>query len=297
MSTTRSARPATLTAGGILALGAVVLLAGCGGSSSGSGGSGTPSGATSSGAAAAGGTTGGGTGRGPAASGEIAAVSGTTMQVQSQQSGQVAVSWTSTTTFSQQVTLAASSIKAGDCVTAVGASGTSTSATTFSAASLSVTTATNGSCTGGFGGGGGGGSAPSGFPSGSRPSGFPSGARPSGFPSGGTARSVAIASGSVVSVSGSSVVVAARDFTAGSGSGSSTTNKTVALAATTKITGEQTATASAVKVGRCATAVGSSDSSGAVTATTIRVTDPVNGSCTSGFGGFGGRVAAGGSGA
>jgi hypothetical protein len=114
----------------------------------------------------------------------------------------------------------------------------------------------------------------------------------------------AIASGSVVSVSGSTIVVAARDFTGGTSStGSSgsatTTNKTVTLTAKTKITGERSATSTAVKVGRCATARGSADSSGAVKATSISITDPVDGSCTGfgGFAGFGGRQGGGGSGA
>jgi hypothetical protein len=38
-------------------------------------------------------------------------------------------------------------------------------------------------------------------------------------------------------------------------------------------------------VGKCVTAQGKADSSGTVAATTVRITDPVNGQCTTGFGG------------
>jgi hypothetical protein len=275
----------------LFAVGALFALTACGGGSSKSATTDPAGSAPTSGASGSTGAGGNATGRGPAASGEIAAVAGTTMQVQSQQNGQVAVTWTATTRFTQQATLAASSIKAGDCVTIIGASGTATDATAFTAATVAVRTATNGSCTGNFGGGG---SRPSGgaFPSGGTPpsgGSVPSGGASRSGGAGGTGRvSTAIASGSVVSVSGSTVVVAARDFTGGSSA--TTTNKTVTLAATTKITGEKTATAAAVKVGLCATAQGKADSSGTVTATSVSLTDAVNGACTAGFGGgFGGR--------
>lgn len=41
---------------------------------------------------------------------------------------------------------------------------------------------------------------------------------------------------------------------------------------------------SALKVGRCVSAQGTTDDTGAVTATTISVTDKVGGACTGGFG-------------
>ena len=283
----RLTRPAGV---GLLALGAVIALAGC--SSPSAAKPDTPTSTPTAGASTA--APAGGRGFGPAASGQIAAITGTTMQVQNQQTGQVAVRWTPSTKFTQQTTLPASSIKAGACVTAIANPGTSTTATAFTASTVSVRATTNGSCTGGPGGFGGGGTPPSGFPSGAtRPSGLPSGF-PTGPPSGilgnrsPAGRSMAIASGSVLSVSGSTLVVAARDFTPGSPDGTSTTNKTITLAPTTKITGQRAATASAVKLGRCATAQGGTDSSGAVTATTINITDPANGICTTGFGGFGG---------
>jgi hypothetical protein len=275
----------------VVALAGAITLTACssssGNASGGDPGSTSPAAASPSASGGAGGPGGAGQ-RGPAASGTVAAVDGTTMQVQNPQSGQIAVAWSSSTKFSHQVSTTLAAIKAGTCVTAIAPAGTSDSATSFTASTLAINPATNGSCTGGFGGGNG--QRPSGFPSGQRPSGFPSGQRPSGFPSGQRANIGAIAAGSVTSVSGSSVVIAARQFTpgGGSGSGSSTTNKTVTIGSSTKITTEASTTASSVKVGKCVTAQGKADSSGTVAATTVRITDPVNGQCTATFGGRGG---------
>jgi hypothetical protein len=226
--------------------------------------------------------------RGPAASGMIAAVSGSTLQVQNAQVGQVAVTWTAATKFTQQVTLSLGSIKAGDCVTAAATAGSPTAAS-FTATAVTVSQAVNGRCFGGFGGFGGGAfpSAGSSARARPRPSGTGSFTRPSG-----AARTGAFATGSVVSVSGSTIVVASRSFGFGAGaspgaSAGTTTNKTVTLTSATKITTVQSATAAAATVGRCLTAQGKADSTGAVAATSIAVTDPVNGQCTSGFGGFG----------
>jgi hypothetical protein len=251
--------------------------------------SGTP--AASPSAAAAGGSSSRAAARGPAASGLIAAVSGSTLQVQNAQVGQVAVTWTAATKFTQQVTLSLGSIKAGDCVTAAATAGSPTAAS-FTATAVTVSQAVNGRCFGGFGGG----AVPSpgsSFKPRPRPSGTRSFARPSG-----AARTGAFATGSVVSVSGSTIVVASRSFGPGAGprpgaSAGTTTNKTVTLTSVTKITTVRSATGAAATVGRCVTVQGKTDSTGTVAATSIAVTDPVNGKCTSGFGGFGGFGAGG----
>jgi hypothetical protein len=273
---------------GLAASMAVVLtLAACGGSASGSSSAGGNSPTQPAGSAPAGSGRAGGLG--PAASGTIAAVSGKTMQVQSQQNGQVAVTWKASTKFTRQLSVAAHSIKSGDCVSAFAGSGSSATATSFTASTVSVSKPVNGSCSAGFGGAGRSG-AP--FAGGGRPSGFPSGARPSGAPSGfpgggrGGAGIGAIANGAVLSVSGSKLVVAARSF--GPGSSGSTTKKTVTLASSTKITTERSATSKAVKVGRCATAVGKADSSGAVAAIRVAISNPVGGQCSRFGRGFGG---------
>lgn len=273
------------TSTGVLGLAALALLTAC---SSGSSATTAAAGSAAPTAAATGAPSGaaGANGRqgGPAASGLIAAADGSTLQVQSQQDGQVAVTWAASTTFTQQVTVAASAIKAGECVTASDPTGSAAS-TSLTATTIRVTQPVNGSCTGGFGGGTG--TRPSGAPSGGTP---PSGAPTGGaMPSGAPTRTGAVASGPVVSVSGTTVVVAASQFDPTSGSTPTTVDETVTIAATTKITSQQEATSAAATVGRCASAQGTADSSGTIAATSISVTDAVDGACTGGgAGGFGG---------
>jgi hypothetical protein len=222
---------------------------------------------------------------GPAAAGKIAALSGTTMQVQNEQTGQVAVTWTRKTTFSHTVTEKASAIKAGSCVTAIGVSGTARTATTFTAATVLVTPARNGSCTGGFRNGAGGTGAPGGVRSGGPRSGFPSGRSfPSGVPSGAPRSGVrtgqfgAIASGKVTAVTGSTLTIAATDF-----GSSRTTTKTVKLAANTKTSTQAATTSKSLAVGECVTAQGKADTTGAVAATRVEISEPTNGQCNTGF--------------
>jgi hypothetical protein len=259
---------------------AALVLSACGGSS---GANPPPSSAASSSGGAGQGAPSGG----PAAAGKVAAISGTTMQVQNQQTGQVAVSWSASTKFRHQVAVTIADVKAGDCVAAVAPSGTDSSATSFTATTLTISPAVNGSCTGGAAGPGGSGGPGGGRFTGAPPSGFPSGKLPSGLPSGVQGRPIsAVAAGKVTSVSGSTLVVAARQF--GSGS-TSTTNKTVTVDAKTKITTEAATTSKSVKVGKCVTAQGKADSAGTVAATSVRITDPTNGQCALFFGGSGGN--------
>jgi len=261
---------------------AALVLSACGGSS---GANPPPSSAASSSSSAGAGQ--GAPSGGPAAAGKVAAISGTTMQVQNEQTGQVAVSWSASTKFRHQVAVTIADVKAGDCVAAVAPSGTDTSATSFTATTLTISPAVNGSCTGGAAGPGGSGGPGGGRFTGAPPSGFPSGKLPSGLPSGVQGRPVAaVAAGKVTSVSGSTLVVAARQF--GSGD-TSTTNKTVTVDGKTKITAEAATTSKSLKVGKCVTAQGKADSAGTVAATTVRITDPVKGECGIFFGGFGGK--------
>ena len=256
---------------GAAALGAALALSACGSS-----GANPPATSSASDGARQGAPSGG-----PAASGEIAAITGTTMQVQNEQTGQVGVSWSASTKFQHQVAVTSADVKAGDCVVAVAPSGTDSSATSFSATTLSVSPAVSGSCGGPDGSGGPGGGRFTAAP----PSGIPSGKAPSGLPSGLRGRPIsAVAAGKVTSVSGSTLVVAARQF---GSSDTSTTNKTVTVDAKTKITTEAATTSKSLKVGKCVTAQGKADSSGTVAATSVRITDPVKGQCGVVFGGFG----------
>jgi Domain of unknown function (DUF5666) len=250
--------PALLTARRTLIVGGVVLavgltLAACSGSSASSSPSSPAPAGGGDGAAAGGGAR-------PGAAGQVAAISGTTMQVQSQQAGQVAVTWTSSTSFSHGVEMTLSAVKSGDCVIATAPS--EPSGPSFTATAVSISSPVNGQCGGGQ------------RPSGQRPSGFPSGG-----PGGGQGRA-AFANGTVSSVSGSTIVIAARQ----PGSNGATTDRSVTVDGSTKLTTQQATTASSLKVGLCVAAQGSADSTGAVTATSVRMSDPVNGQCQQGFG-------------
>lgn len=225
----------------------------------------------------------------PGVSGLIAAKDGTTLQVQSD-SEQTAVTYTSKTTITQQVVKKLSDVKVGDCVVATTAATDASSGDSGVAATVSISEPVDGSCTTGQGFGGRGGGTPGSAPSGA-PSGLPSG-RPSSFPSGGAGgsgqgqgRFAVPTIGKVTAVSGSTITVDAQDFQSGD-----TTSKTVAVDGSTVFTATATATASALKVGKCVTARGTADDSGTVAATSLAVSEPsADGTCSTGFGrGFGG---------
>ena len=247
----------------------------------------------------------------PGASGEIAAVTGTTAQVQSSDS-QTAVTWTATTKVTQQVAGAFADVKVGACVTAIALSptsgGTAPSATPdittpLAATSVIITPASSdGTCRGGFGGfaGGGprrGGAGGGGFPGG-RPSGLPTD-RPSGAPRGGRAGGAfgRVAAGKVTAVSGDGFTVDQTTFARSGRGGASpapsatpsttTVQRQVTVSSSTTYTATRSADASAIVVGQCMTAFGSEDSAGAITATTITLSQPTANGCASGFGGFG----------
>lgn len=283
----KNIRRLTLTAAALV-LG--LALAGCGSQdNAGNGGNGGNGGQAAGPGEGNGPGQGGGAGfGGPGGSGKVAAVSGKTAQVQGMNS-QVAVTWTNATTFTQQVSAKASDLEVGDCVVALpdfqqGGSGSSTSSSdsAVAAASVRISTATKGSCaTQGFGGGGFRGSRPNqGGGSGEAPNGAPSGA-PSGGPGGG--RGVGIAFGEVTAVSGSSFTVKSVRPSADGGSATST-NVSVTTTSKTKWTRQTTAAAKDVKVGVCVTTAGKSGSTGAITATSMAISKPENGSCTAAFG-------------
>jgi Domain of unknown function (DUF5666) len=237
----------------------------------------------------------------PGASGKVAAISGTTLQVQSQQSGQVAVAYTDKTTFTQAVKVNAAAVHVGSCVSVrsstQGATTTSDSGP-VTAASVQLSDPVNGQCglRSGAGGGFGGGGFTRNGAGGTRPSGAPSGGPGSGGGQGGAAGGRGFAgalpvSGKVTAVDGSTITVAAVTFgrTGGGTASPSATpsTSTVKVTTTTATTFTKTvkATAKALAVGQCVTAVGAADDTGAVTATAIASQPPVNGECSTGFGG------------
>lgn len=221
----------------------------------------------------------------PGASGLIARISGTTLQVQSQDA-QKAVTYGGTTEITQTKSVALSQVKAGDCVVANGADASGT----LTATTVRVSAPVNGACTnagapgGGPGGGGGGGA---GMPQGGMPGG---GAPPSGMPGGGPngGAGFTIATGKVTSTSASGLVLSGRLITIGPSAKPTTGTDgpvSIATTGTTKVTKEVAATKSELVVGQCARAIGQADEKGTIAARTIAVSAPVDGSCRSGFGG------------
>lgn len=267
----RVSRAARGTACSVLVL---VTLAACGGGSESATDS-TPTDSAAAAPAGGAGGAGGGMPGAPGASGTIAAVSGSTLQVQSESSGQVAVSWTDATTFSEQVAGTLADVAVGSCVM-VQSAAEAEEGSPVTATAVRISEAQDGECTGGFGGGPGGGERPEGMPT-DLPTDLPTD-RPTDMPGGGRGFGGGTF-GAVTAVSATGFTVEAPD---------SSVEVTVAAATTYATTA--TADASAVEVGRCATAQGEADDTGAVTATRISVSDPVDGACSSGRG-FGGPPA------
>ena len=217
-----------------------------------------------------------GGGRMPGASGTVAAISGKTLQVQNQQSGQVAVTWTATTAFTQQVDATLADVIVGSCV-AVSSEGTTDEGDPVAATSVRITVATDDGCTGGFGGGPGGGG-PGG---GERPEGAPTDLPsdlPTDRPSDRPGRSGGGTFGEVTAVSADGFTVSS----ARPGEDDKTTVDVTVSGDTTYTTNAE-ADSSALQVGKCVNATGDTDDTGAVTAERISVSDAVDGQCTGGF--------------
>ncbi|WP_028045156.1 hypothetical protein [Cellulomonas sp. URHE0023] len=218
------------------------------------------------------------------ASGEIASVNGNVMQLRGTDA-QTAVTWTDATTFTSQVAGALSDVSVGTCVLAMAAPSTSSSAdesatddsTPVAATSIRLTeVAADGTCTPAFGG-------PAADPGGGvgRPDGAPTmpadGTRPSGAPSGASGQSRMFgggASGKVTAIEGDTLSVETTD------PDGATTTRTVTVSADTTYTRTVSADATAVVAGQCATARGEADDSGKVTATTVMISAPTDGSCS-----------------
>jgi len=209
-------------------------------------------------------------------SGKVAAVDGSTAQVQGSD-GQTAVTWTSSTTFTQEVAGKLSDVTEGACVLVMG-EGDDDAVT---ATTVRLTEAVDGECRGmGGPGGRGRGERPTDLPSappGDMPDGRPSDA-PSGAPGG---RPGGMVMGTVTAVSSSGFTVEASAMPGGDDA------RTVTVTVDDDTTFRTTADAdsSAVEVGACVQTEGEADSTGAVTATSISVSEAQDGECTGGFGG------------
>lgn len=283
MASKRFAAMPTVSAAAV-AVSLSALLAGCGGS---------PTKASSSSAttvAPAGGQTATGPATFPGAFGSVAAISGSSMEVQNAATGQTTVSWTSSTSFIETVKETEAALTPGMCaaVTGIHANGKLTArSVTISAPSPA------GTCPDRRGAGiGAAFTRPGAAQSGSAPSGsIPSGTRTAG------PGNFSFTSGKVVSASGPTLVLYGTTFSGGlgrrTGSTSTTTvpasDITVTLASATTYTEQKAVTAANLAVGDCVAATGTTDDTGAVTARTVRITSTGGQDCSSAFvGGFGG---------
>lgn len=279
-------RPSRAATAATMAVSLAAVLAACGGGSS------SPSAIRSSispatTAPGAAGGSGAGSRRGfPGVVGSVAAITGTSMEVQNPSTGQTTVSWTGSTTFEKTVQLSASSVAAGDCVTviAVGSNGAVTARSVAVSAPPS-----SGSCPAGRPFGGAGRRAGPGGNATVPPRTIPAGAAGRFGRAGAT-----FASGRVVSSSASSLVLLGSAFTGGHPGGTTPpttaapSDITVAVTSSTVFTELRPATSASLAVGDCVAASGPADSTGAVTARSVRITSTGGGSCTGGFGRFAG---------
>lgn len=286
----RHVRPAASAAASALVLAAV--LAACGGGTSPNGrAAASPSPTTTTPLGTGAGHTGGGSFQG--ATGSVAAITGSSMEVQDPSTGQTTVDWTGSTTFDHTVTLSADSLTPGSCVTVTG----SPSNGTITARSVTIApAASSGGCTNGFAG------ARRAFPGGS-PGTRPTGTAPNGAGTGGRGLNRgaggSFAAGKVMSSSATSLVLLGTSFDGfGGGARPSTppttsapTDITVTLTPSTTFTEVQPTTSSSLAVGDCVVATGPADSTGAVTARTVRITSSGGRTCSVGSGRFPGAPA------
>jgi len=278
---------------------AVMFVGACGGNTSATG---TAVGAPTT--AASGGGLGSGAGSGargfPGATGLLAQIDGTTLQVQSADS-QTAVTYSATTTFTNTVAARHSDVVVGVCVQARSArpaSGTGGAAPTADpnavtgpivAASVEISPAVNGTCSALGGLRTPGGRLPGATGDPTRPAGTPTSGGTRGFGSGGNGFGGNGfggfgAFGKVTAVNGASFTVESSRPQGGSATTGVPSTRTVETSAATTFTRTGASNAKALAVGLCVTALGKASDTGSIAATSIMLRPAENGSCSSGFG-------------
>ncbi len=215
----------------------------------------------------------------PGAFGTAAAVNATSLEVQNPSTGQVTVNFSSSTVFTDTVSATLADVTVGSCVTVSSASTGSTrpaAGTPITATAVNISQAGANGCTAGGGRGGFGGGAGSGTSRPNRPSGTP---RPSGTNGPGRGNLGGFAFGSVTAVSATGFTV--HSVARGQ---NPATDTAVTVTSSTTYNKLESATSSALAVGDCIAAVGSTDDTGAVTAKTIGISKPGPNGCSTGFG-------------
>lgn len=240
--------------------GALVLaLAACGSSS---GGSAAPASQPPSAARGARG--------GPAASGTIAAVEASDIQVQNPSNGQVTVKFSGSTMFTQRGTATLAEVTTGSCVVVTG------TGTSLVARAVEISAADANGCGLGAGAPGGGARPQNGNGNGAPPS------RPSRAPASGAPNQARPTVGKVTAVTSTGFTVQEDNRQTGA-----TSDVQVAVDSGTTYGKTTPADASALKVGECVAATGQTDDTGAVTARTIAISQAGPNGCV--VGGAGGR--------
>lgn len=287
MSTRISVSPIRLLAGASAALAVAGMLAACSSSTTSGSGAAAASQTSPASSGSSPSTPGSRAPRGArhAAQGTIAALAASSLEVQSPQSGQVTVTYSPKTAFTQTATTTKAAVVVGGCVFAMparsAASGSAAPSaapsasprvrvTSITAATVVITQPVNGTCNRAFGGLNG---------AGAPPSGAPSGAFPSGTPSGGFARG-----GFGVGAAGKVTAVTASTMTVVGATRTDSITYTVTVDSSTMYTTTGSATSAALAVGKCVSAFGSTDSTGTVAATRIAVSPASSTGCTVGFG-------------
>lgn len=250
--TARRRTTATAATAGALALTLALLLTACGSGASTAPSTGGSDSSTSQGPRTP-----------PGVNGRIAAVTGTTLQVQSA-TAQTAVSYTATTPITKDAAATITDITTGLCATVRPATGdTTATATALTAATIALSAPVNGACPSRITGGGQRGSSASATTS----------AQPGGAAGFG-------ANGLVAAVHGAT-------FTISSTTSAPSTEVTVTTNSGSTITKARPGTPADLVVGACVNALGPPDTTGAVAATALTVRPQVNGTC--GGGGRGGQ--------
>ena len=212
------------------------------------------------------------------ATGTVAAVTASDIQLQNPRIGQVRITFTPSTSFTKTVPATAGDLVVGDCALATGASQpTGDPAGPLTVMSVLISpAAADGTCTpvsfGGPRGARGGGRPDGGGPSDAAPSRSPH--RPAGADRG----RGAVALGKITSVNGADFVVQL---------GPSNTTRSVVTSQTTTFSKTVSTDKASVAVGECVSAVGPSDDTGTVTASSINIRQPGPNGCQGGFGGPG----------
>ena len=283
----RRKRGPALRAGVITALAALALLAAACGSSASAPASAHVSSNPSSASVSTRPTT-------PSASGTVAAITATSMEVQNPQTGQVTVGWTSSTVFTQTETASLAAVVPGACVMVVGArpaSGGSTGPITASSLTIFQPGA-GGSCAPGATGAG---AAGIGFPAGG---GFQGAGRtpPGRFAGGGTTGRggrlhgrfpgrFELITGKVISASAGSISVEGS-IRSGRHIGRQTTGASAASTVIKVLTSATTvyqqvapASSSDLAVGKCVLARGPASQTGSISAVAVSIRSPGPSGC------------------